>query len=114
MRFFNEGQVSFMSDDLGLHKIGNPNRDTGSISLHLYTPPFKSCNVWHNAGVGMLKQHEEGKMGFFSVLGHRSPQLEGRPGRHAKLMDDILAHFRTKVVDGPDAGKEKQHLASCA
>ena len=44
-RFFNEGQVSYMNDSIGLHKIGNPNKDTGSVSLHLYTPPFSSCKV---------------------------------------------------------------------
>jgi hypothetical protein len=33
-------------------------------------------------------------MGHFSVLGHRSPHLEGKPGSHAKVMAEILAHVR--------------------
>lgn len=40
-----EGDVSYMSDDIGLHKIGNPQSDKGSISLHLYIPPFQTCKV---------------------------------------------------------------------
>lgn len=44
-RFYNEGQVSFMDDTIGLHKIGNPCNSTGAISLHLYTPPFNACKV---------------------------------------------------------------------
>jgi cysteine dioxygenase len=45
MKFYCEGQVSYMNDDIGLHKIGNPNKDLGSVTLHLYTPPFGSCKV---------------------------------------------------------------------
>lgn len=97
-RFFNEGQVSFMSDDIGLHKIGNPSRETGCVSLHLYTPPFKYCNVWANAGVGELKKCDKGVMGFFSVKGFRTPQFEGRPGRHVKLLEEIAA-YRFKSHD---------------
>lgn len=44
-KFYCEGQVSYMSDDLGLHKIGNPNKDLAAVTLHLYTPPFGSCKV---------------------------------------------------------------------
>ena len=40
-------------------------------------------------GEGQLPNHEEGKVGYFSVYGHRSPHLEGKPGLHAKLMDQI-------------------------
>jgi cysteine dioxygenase len=39
------GQVSFMDDYIGLHKIGNPSNSTGAITLHLYTPPFSVCKV---------------------------------------------------------------------
>ncbi len=42
---YKPGQVSFMSDELGLHKISNGSSDTGAVSLHLYTPPFNSCKV---------------------------------------------------------------------
>ncbi len=44
-KFYCEGQVSYMSDDLGLHKIANPNKDMPAVTLHLYTPPFGSCKV---------------------------------------------------------------------
>ena len=43
--FCNEGQVTYINDSIGLHKIGNPHRDTGSVSLHIYTPPFSLCKV---------------------------------------------------------------------
>jgi len=39
------GSVSFMSDDIGLHKISNPSDDQPAISLHLYVPPFQKCKV---------------------------------------------------------------------
>ncbi|CEJ54284.1 Putative Cysteine dioxygenase [Penicillium brasilianum] len=36
---FEENQVTYMSDKLGLHRISNPDPDDFAISLHLYTPP---------------------------------------------------------------------------
>lgn len=39
------GSVTYMHDSIGLHKIGNPNADEGAITLHLYTPPYKTCKV---------------------------------------------------------------------
>jgi len=89
VKFYCEGQVSYMSDNLGLHKISNPNAHVGSVTLHLYTPPFQSCKVWSHEGKGELSNHEIGLVGFFSVCGLRTPNLEGKPGVYAKLMHDI-------------------------
>ncbi|KAI9811386.1 MAG: Cysteine dioxygenase [Thelocarpon impressellum] len=36
---YNENQVTYMSDDLGLHRISNLDSDDVAVSLHLYTPP---------------------------------------------------------------------------
>jgi len=39
------GKTSFMSDTIGLHKIGNPDAQQGAISMHLYVPPYEKCKV---------------------------------------------------------------------
>jgi cysteine dioxygenase len=91
-RFFNEGQISYINDSIGYHKIGNPFRDSGSVSLHLYTPPFHSCKVWVEGMDGGT--WEDAKMGLFSVMGHRSPHLEGRPGLHSRLILEIRDFFK--------------------
>jgi len=36
---YRENHVTYMSDNLGLHKISNPDPDRVAVSLHLYTPP---------------------------------------------------------------------------
>ncbi|KAI9839043.1 MAG: capsule-associated protein CAP1 [Thelocarpon superellum] len=36
---FGENEVTYMSDDLGLHRISNPHASDVAVSLHLYTPP---------------------------------------------------------------------------
>ncbi|KAB8078580.1 RmlC-like cupin domain-containing protein [Aspergillus leporis] len=36
---YSEDQVTYMSDQLGLHKISNPDPSNAAVSLHLYTPP---------------------------------------------------------------------------
>jgi cysteine dioxygenase len=39
---YGEGMVTYMSDDLGLHKISNPDPDTVAVSLH--RTYFISCD----------------------------------------------------------------------
>lgn len=38
--------VTYMSDELGLHRVENPSHSTKAVSLHLYSPPFKSCQIF--------------------------------------------------------------------
>jgi hypothetical protein len=82
-----------MNNDIGLHKIGNPNKEAGAVSLHFYTPPFKTCKVWSSTGVGSLNASETGNIGYFSVKGLRTPYLEGTPGPHAQLLCELLYHY---------------------
>ncbi len=37
--------VLYMSDELGLHRVENPSHSSKAVSLHLYSPPFTSCQV---------------------------------------------------------------------
>lgn len=34
------GKVAYMADNLGLHRMSNPDPNNVAISLHLYTPPY--------------------------------------------------------------------------
>eukprot|EP01039_Chlorochromonas_danica_P004358 gene4358-4779_t len=65
------GAVTFMHDSLGLHKIENPNLKEGSITMHLYTPPYQTCKVWDGEGFNAPKI---GKMFHFSHYGLKTPQ----------------------------------------
>jgi predicted metal-dependent enzyme (double-stranded beta helix superfamily) len=42
---FNEGQLGYITDSMGYHKVGNPTNDS-SVTLHLYSPPFQQCRIW--------------------------------------------------------------------
>lgn len=39
-------QVCYMSDKLGLHRVGNASHSELAVSLHLYCPPFSTCQVF--------------------------------------------------------------------
>lgn len=45
---FCEGEISHIADWMGYHKVGNPHISKPAVTLHLYSPPFESCNVWLN------------------------------------------------------------------
>jgi len=42
---FQEGEIAFIDDHLGLHKVGNQGKEL-AISMHLYSPPFGKCRIW--------------------------------------------------------------------
>ena len=43
---FTEGQVGWITDALGYHKIGNPSMDQPAVTIHLYAPPTRQCRTW--------------------------------------------------------------------
>lgn len=61
-----------------------------ATSSHLYTPPFHSCKVWADEGVGALSKSDIGVMGYFSAFGLRTPNREGKPGKQARVLHELL------------------------
>ncbi len=41
-----EGQVAYINDSIGLHRVENPSHTDTAITLHLYVPPYDHCNVF--------------------------------------------------------------------
>jgi len=37
---------SYMNDTKGLHTITNPSSTEVAVSLHIYSPPFRECNIF--------------------------------------------------------------------
>jgi hypothetical protein len=114
-KFYCEDQVSFMNDEIGLHKIGNPNDITGAVSLHLYTPPFRSCKVWQCHGKDQYSRCQDSMVGFQSVFGIRTPHLEGRSAQHVQILDQIRARgvdieqtsSSVRTIDGIEKGRDE-------
>lgn len=88
---YDENQVTYIHDKIGLHKISNPSKTDMAVSLHLYTPP-------HAANFGFNVFNEEngyaihfGPMGFFSERGlktknkKRNSGCTAKPGNEAKV-----------------------------
>lgn len=42
-----EGGLSYITDHVGYHKVGNPT-EKPAVTLHLYAPPFEICRCWHS------------------------------------------------------------------
>lgn len=43
------GQVTYMSDEIGLHRMYNPHESEVAVSMHLYTPPYAAkfgCHIY--------------------------------------------------------------------
>ncbi|CEJ56698.1 Putative Cysteine dioxygenase [Penicillium brasilianum] len=44
---FGMNEVTYISDDIGLHRVHNPSSDQVAVSLHLYTPPNAADYGYH-------------------------------------------------------------------
>lgn len=44
---YKSGQLSYITDRTGYHKVGNPSSQQ-AVTLHLYAPPFLRCHCWHS------------------------------------------------------------------
>jgi len=59
--------VSYMSDELGLHRVENVSHSETAVSLHLYSPPFQSCQVFDERTGNQFKA----PMTFWSKFGEK-------------------------------------------
>lgn len=61
--------VTYMHDDFGLHKMGNPSSSTDAVTLHLYSPPYPKCQIWFDEGDAT--KSSEARPCYFSEYGER-------------------------------------------
>lgn len=45
-QMFGVGQLLFMEDSLGYHRVSNPSKSDLAVTLHLYCPPYQQCKTW--------------------------------------------------------------------
>ncbi|KAG1324773.1 hypothetical protein G6F62_008908 [Rhizopus arrhizus] len=65
---YQPNQVTYVHDKIGLHRISNPNKEKGAVSLHLYTPPYKVCKTFEEK---TGKARSSGVCSFYSIGGNR-------------------------------------------
>ncbi|KAF2159273.1 hypothetical protein M409DRAFT_71159 [Zasmidium cellare ATCC 36951] len=66
---YEQEQVTYMSDSLGLHRICNPSKDEVAVSLHLYTPPNAAKHGCHIFDEKTGKKTHVSQCHFYSELG---------------------------------------------
>ncbi|THV55177.1 hypothetical protein BGAL_0012g00150 [Botrytis galanthina] len=68
---YTTNQVTYMSDDLGLHRISNPDPENVAVSLHLYTPPNAAREGCHIFDEKTGRKSHVTQSNFYSVFGKR-------------------------------------------
>jgi cysteine dioxygenase len=66
---YRRNEVTYISDDIGLHKISNPSMGEPAVSLHLYTPPHAANFGFHLFDEKTGKSTHIKQAGFFSDSG---------------------------------------------
>lgn len=53
---FHAGQISYINDTLGIHMMSNKSCETSVCTLHLYAPPYSTCQVFErDTGRALVK-----------------------------------------------------------
>ncbi|XP_069481634.1 cysteine dioxygenase type 1 isoform X2 [Ambystoma mexicanum] len=68
-RILKDNQCAYISDSIGLHRVENSSHTESAVSLHLYSPPFDSCQTFDQRTGHKSKV----KMTFWSAYGKRTP-----------------------------------------
>jgi cysteine dioxygenase len=63
---YEQNQVSYMHDKLGLHRIGNPSPSKGAVTLHVYSPPYSKCQAFCEK---TATARSSGNICFYSING---------------------------------------------
>ncbi|KAF7957455.1 hypothetical protein EAE96_003037 [Botrytis aclada] len=68
---YTTNQLTYMSDDLGLHRISNPDPENVAVSLHLYTPPNAAREGCHIFDEKTGRKSHVTQSNFYSVFGEK-------------------------------------------
>nr|ACO15183.1 Cysteine dioxygenase type 1 [Caligus clemensi] len=60
--------VTYINDDIGLHRMANPSHSDYAVTLHIYSPPFQSCSVFDERTGHRITS----PMTFWSKFGERN------------------------------------------
>ncbi|XP_042738812.1 cysteine dioxygenase type 1 isoform X2 [Lagopus leucura] len=74
-RVLRENQCAYINDTIGLHRVENISHTETAVSLHLYSPPFDSCNTFDQR----TGHKHKVKMTFYSQFGERTPCVMAMP-----------------------------------
>ncbi|ELU07302.1 hypothetical protein CAPTEDRAFT_108042 [Capitella teleta] len=66
---YSKNGVAYINDSMGLHRMENPSNCDSCVSMHLYSPAFKSCKIFDER----TSHENEVKVTFYSQYGVRTP-----------------------------------------
>ncbi|KAM7391382.1 hypothetical protein PAMP_022077 [Pampus punctatissimus] len=68
-RILQENKSAYINDSIGLHRVENGSHTECAVSLHLYSPPFQTCQTFDQR----TGHRNTVKMTFWSQYGERTP-----------------------------------------
>jgi len=66
---YKTGEVAYINDSIGLHRVENNSHSSPAVSLHLYSPPFDMCQSFDER----TGKSSNCKVVFWSKYGERTP-----------------------------------------
>uniref|UniRef100_H2LE45 Cysteine dioxygenase n=1 Tax=Oryzias latipes TaxID=8090 RepID=H2LE45_ORYLA len=102
-RVLQENKVAYINDSIGLHRVENVSHTECAVSLHLYSPPFETCQTFDQR----TGHKNTVKMTFWSKYGERTPfvRLVSRVFNCINVYEDqnqihlyLHSTFHTKVT----------------
>ncbi|XP_054141453.1 cysteine dioxygenase type 1 isoform X2 [Melozone crissalis] len=88
-RVLRENQCAYINDSIGLHRVENISHTEPAVSLHLYSPPFDTCNTFDQR----TGHKHKVTMTFYSQFGERTVCVSYRSAAGEQLRS-ISTHLR--------------------
>jgi len=66
---YKAGEVAYINDTIGLHRVENNSHSERAVSLHLYSPPFEMCQSFDER----TGKSSKCRVVFWSKYGERTP-----------------------------------------
>lgn len=81
-------------DSIGLHRVENVSHTEGAVSLHLYSPPFQTCQTFDQR----TGHRNTVKMTFWSKYGDRTPFVRDFYGFNTYTNPSTYCSFQAQTL----------------
>jgi cysteine dioxygenase len=92
---FDKDAVTYINDEMGIHRVENPSHSNPAVSLHLYSPPFDFCRTFDQR----TGKSNRVKMVYWSKFGQRNSTVDKTVNGCSQVVMKPTSDVASAVVD---------------
>jgi len=108
---YQPGGVTYISDLIGVHKMGNPSSSTACCSLHVYSPAYHQCHIFAEAGEQPYKKEVSITTAYGTVFPFMEKSLQCSSmtcKKHISSLSTLVTLLKEEFA----AGFQDEHISN--